>query len=185
MKRLFQRINEALGENIVVVCDVGDSLFAAADLTIHGHTEFIAPAYYATMGFGVPAAIGVQVANSKLRPIVLVGDGGFQMTGTELSTAVYNGFNPVVLVLNNKGYTTERYLQDGPFNDIPNWNYHKLPELLGGGRGFEVRTEGELDQSLKAAFQNKDTFSLLNIHLDQFDISPALDRLTRRLAKNL
>jgi indolepyruvate decarboxylase len=185
MKRLFQRLNEALGENIVVVCDVGDALFAAADLTIHGHTEFIAPAYYATMGFGVPAAIGVQVANSKLRPIVLVGDGGFQMTGTELSTAVANGFNPVVLVLNNKGYTTERFLQDGPFNDIPNWNYHKLPELLGGGRGFEIRTEGEFDQSLKAAFQNKDSFSLLNIHLDPFDISPALDRLTRRLAKKI
>ncbi len=59
------------------------------------------------------------------------------------------------------------------------------PSLLGGGRGFEIRTEGELDQSLKAAFQNKDTFSLLNIHLDPFDISPALDRLTRRLAKKI
>jgi indolepyruvate decarboxylase len=185
MKRLFQLINETLGENMVVVADVGDSLFAASDLTIHGHTEFLAPAYYTSMGFAIPAAIGVQVANSKLRPIVLVGDGAFQMTCMELSTAVAHGFNPVVLVLNNGGYTTERFLQDGPFNDIPNWNYHRLPDLVGGGWGFEVHTEGDLDQALKAALQNKDTFSLLNIHLDPRDISPALERLTRRLAKKL
>ncbi len=185
MKRLFQRINETLGENMVVVADVGDSLFAASDLTIHRHTEFLAPAYYTSMGFAIPAAIGVQTANSKLRPIVLVGDGAFQMTCMELSTAVAHGFNPVVLVLNNRGYTTERFLQDGPFNDIPNWNYHRLPDLVGGGWGFEIHTEGELDQSLKAALQNKDTFSLLNIHLEPRDISPALERLTRRLAKKL
>lgn len=185
MKRLFQRINETLGENMVVVADVGDALFAASDLTIHQHTEFLAPAYYTSMGFAIPAAIGVQTANAKLRPIVLVGDGAFQMTCMELSTAVAHGFNPVVLVLNNRGYTTERFLQDGPFNDIPNWNYHRLPDLVGGGWGFEIHTEGELDQSLKAALQNKDTFSLLNIHLEPRDISPALERLTRGLAKKL
>jgi indolepyruvate decarboxylase len=185
VKRLFQRINETLGDNMVVVADVGDSLFAASDLIIHRHTEFLAPAYYTSMGFAIPAAIGVQAANSKLRPIVLVGDGAFQMTCMELSTAVANGFNPVVLVLNNRGYTTERFLQDGPFNDIPNWNYHRLPDLVGGGWGFEIHTEGELDQALKAALQNNDTFSLLNIHLEPRDISPALERLTRRLAKKL
>jgi indolepyruvate decarboxylase len=185
MKRLFQRINQTLGDNMVVVADVGDSLFAASDLTIHQHTEFLAPAYYTSMGFAMPAAVGVQVANPKLRPIVLVGDGAFQMTCMELSTALYLGFNPVVLVLNNRGYTTERFLQDGPFNDIPLWNYHKLPELFRGGWGFEIRTEGELDQSLKAALENKDTFSLLNIHLEPDDVSPALVRLTKRLAKRL
>jgi indolepyruvate decarboxylase len=185
IKRLFQRINETLGDNMVVVADVGDSLFAASDLTIHQHTEFLAPAYYTSMGFAMPAAVGVQVANAKLRPIVLVGDGAFQMTCMELSTALYLGFNPVVLVLNNRGYTTERFLQDGPFNDIPLWNYHRLPDLFGGGWGFEIRTEGELDQSLKAALENKETFSLLNIHLEPDDVSPALERLTRRLAKRL
>ncbi len=45
--------------------------------------------------------------------------------------AVRHGYNPIVVVLNNKGYTTERFLQEGPFNDILNWNYHRLPDLLG------------------------------------------------------
>ncbi len=185
VKRLFARMNEMLDERTVVVADVGDSLFAASDLTIYRHTEFISPAYYTSMGFSIPAAVGIQVANPDLRPLVFVGDGAFQMTCLELSTAARHGFNPIVMVLNNKGYTTERFLQDGPFNDIPNWHYHRLPDLLGRGWGFEVRTEGDLEKALSAAFANKDTFSLLNIHLDPKDISPALKRLAQRLSKRL
>ena len=184
-RRLFERINEMLDETMVVVADVGDCLFGAADLSIHRRTEFVSPAYYTSMGFAIPASVGVQVANPDLRPIVLVGDGAFQMTCLELSTAVRHGFNPIVVVLNNKGYTTERFLQDGPFNDILNWHYHRLPDLLGGGWGFEVRTEGDLDQALNAALANHDTFSLLNVHLDPLDVSPALNRLAKRLSKKL
>ncbi|HET6422391.1 MAG TPA: thiamine pyrophosphate-binding protein [Planctomycetaceae bacterium] len=183
--RLFARINELLDENMVVVADVGDCLFGAADLTIYRRTEFLSPAYYTSMGFAIPASIGAQVGNPKLRPIVLVGDGAFQMTCLELSTAVRHGFNPIVIVLNNKGYTTERFIQDGPFNDILNWDYHRLPDLLGDGWGFEIHTEGELDQSLNAALAHRDSFSLLNVHLDPFDVSPALKRLGESLSKRI
>jgi indolepyruvate decarboxylase len=184
-KRLFARVNQLLDENMIVVADVGDSLFAAADLTIYRDTEFISPAYYTSMGFAIPASVGAQFGNSRLRPIVLVGDGAFQMTCLELSTAVRHGFNPIVLVLNNKGYGTERFLCDGPFNDILNWEYHRLPDLLGGGWGFEVRTEGDLDKALNAALANRDRFSLLNVHLEPSDISPALDRLAKSLSKRI
>jgi indolepyruvate decarboxylase len=114
---------------------------------------------------------------------VLVGDGAFQMTCMELSTTVRMGFNPIVVVLNNKGYSTERFIQEGPFNDIHNWNYHKMPELLGSGWGFEVMTEGDLEKAFNAAFGNLDSFSLINVHLDKHDVSPALKRLAARLAK--
>lgn len=184
-RRLFARVNQLLDENMVVVADVGDSLFAAADLTIYRDTEFISPAYYTSMGFAIPASVGAQFGNLKLRPIVLVGDGAFQMTCLELSTAVRHGFNPIVLVLNNKGYGTERFLCEGPFNDILNWEYHRLPDLLGGGWGFEVHTEGDLDKALNAALANRDRFSLLNIHLEPTDISPALERLAKTLSKRI
>ena len=183
--RLFHRINELLNENMVVVADVGDCLFGAADLAIYCDTEFLSPAYYTSMGFAVPASLGAQFGNPKLRPIVLVGDGAFQMTCLELSTAMAHGFNPIVIVLNNKGYGTERFLQEGPFNDIPNWEYHRLPEFLGGGLGFEVRTEGELESALKEALANCDRFSLLNVHLAATDISPALERLAQTLSKRI
>jgi indolepyruvate decarboxylase len=183
--RLFARINDLLDETMIVVADVGDCLFGAADLTIYKKTEFLSPAYYTSMGFAIPASIGVNVAAPDRRPIVLVGDGAFQMTCMELSTAVRHGFNPIVIVLNNKGYTTERFLQDGPFNDILNWNYHRMPDLLGGGWGFEVRTEGQLDQALNAALANKGTFSILNVHLEPDDISQSLKRLAEGLSKRL
>ena len=185
VRRLFQRVNEVLDDDTVVVADVGDSLFGASDLTIYRHTEFLSPAYYTSMGFAVPAALGAQVANRNLRPIVMVGDGAFQMTCLELSTIARHGFNPIVIVLNNRGYTTERFLQEGPFNDIPNWNYHRMPDLIGAGWGFEVRTEGELEKALRAALANSDSFSLLNVHLKPTDTSDALQRLTERLSKRL
>ncbi|WP_166831464.1 alpha-keto acid decarboxylase family protein [Thalassoroseus pseudoceratinae] len=185
IKRLYQRINGLLDESMCVIADVGDSLFAASDLTIYRHTEFISPAYYTSMGFAVPASVGVQVAKPELRPLVLVGDGAFQMTGMELSTSLKLGFNPIVMVLNNKGYTTERFLQEGPFNDIPNWNYHRLPDVIGGGWGFEVHTEGELEKAIQAALANTDSFSLLNIHLEPHDTSPALQRLAARMSEHL
>ncbi len=180
---LFDRVNRTLDDEMVVIADVGDSLFAASDLTIHKHTEFLSPAYYTSMGFAIPAAVGVQTANRDLRPLVLVGDGAFQMTCLELSTAIRHKYNPIVVVLNNKGYTTERFLRDGPFNDILNWDYHRINDLLGDGWGFEVHTVGELHQAMKAALANEDAFSLLNVHLAPHDISPALDRLAQRMSK--
>ena len=184
-KRLFERINELLDEHTVVVADVGDSLFGASDLVIHRDSEFLSPAYYTSMGFAVPAAVGVQVANRRLRPLVLVGDGAFQMTGMELSTAVRLKFNPIVIVLNNKGYTTERFLQEGPFNDLQEWRFHALPAVLGGGIGVEVRTEGELEAALVTALEQRDTISILNVHLKRDDISPALERLTNTLRQRI
>ena len=103
------------------------------------------------MGFAVPASLGAQMARPKLRPLVLVGDGAFQMTGMELSSIVRQRLNPVVIVLNNAGYGTERHIHDGPFNDLLTWNYHKLPEFLGAGRAFLVETEAQLDAALDAA----------------------------------
>ncbi|MBL8849957.1 MAG: alpha-keto acid decarboxylase family protein, partial [Planctomycetaceae bacterium] len=182
---LFEFLDEVLDDEMVVVADVGDCLFGSSDLTIHKHTEFISPAYYTSMGFAIPAAIGVQVGNRKLRPLVVVGDGAFQMTSLELSTAVRQKLNPIVVVLNNKGYTTERFLQEGPFNDIQNWNYHRLPDLLGAGWGFEVRTMGDLRQSMKAALAHQDAYSILNVHLEPLDVSPALQRLAARLSKRI
>ena len=146
-------------------------------------TEFISPAYYTSMGFAVPAALGAGMANPGTRALVIVGDGAFQMTGMELSTVARYRLNPIVVVLNNHGYTTERFLLDGPFNDIHEWDFHKIPEVLGGGIGFEVRTEEELDASLGPQWRTPASFSLLNVHLDPYDRSPALERLGVRLSK--
>lgn len=183
--RLFERVNEFLGDSSIVVADVGNALFGASDLLIRHRTEFLGPAYYASMGFAVPAALGAQMARPDLRPLVLVGDGAFQMTGMELSTIARFGLNPVVIVLNNNGYGTERHIHDGPFNDVLAWKYHKLPEVFGKGRGFLVETEEQLDAALDAAAKHTESFCLLDVHLDPMDRSAALARLAERLAERL
>ena len=185
VKRLFERLNSFVTAGMVVIADVGDALFGAADLLIRHRTEFLGPAYYASMGFAVPAAIGAQLASPGLRPLVLVGDGAFQMTGMELSTAVRYGLNPIVIVLNNGGYGTERHMQDGPYNDILGWNYHRIPEILRAGRGFLVETEEQLEEALLSAQSYTEGFCLLEVRLDPADRSPALQRLAERLSKRL
>ncbi len=183
--RLFARLDRMLGEDMVVIADIGDSLFGSADLHMTRRTEFISPAYYTSMGFAVPAAVGAGMAQPEHRALVIVGDGAFQMTGMELSTIARYGLNPIVVVLNNKGYTTERFILEGSFNDVHEWKFHKIPEVLGTGLGIEVRTEGELDAALEAALAHTSSFSLLNVHLDPMDRSPALERLATKLAGRL
>jgi indolepyruvate decarboxylase len=182
--RLFGCLNAFIDESTTVVADVGDALFAAIDLVVEAW-EFIAPAYYLSLGFAIPGAIGVQLANPRTRPLVIVGDGAFQMTGMELTTAVRYGLDPIVILLDNAGYGTERPMLDGPFNDIVPWRYEQLPDILGAGHGFDVRTEGDLDVALTAARTERGAFSLLRVHLDPDDMSPALRRLTALIAERV
>jgi indolepyruvate decarboxylase len=181
--RLIARLNDQIDGQTIVIADIGDALFSASELTIRGRTEFISPAYYTSMGFSVPAALGAHLARPEARVLVICGDGAFQMTGMELSTIVRHGFAPIVIVLDNKGYGTERYLHAGnwQYNDIHPWRYSKLPEVLGGGVGYEVRTEGEFDAALKRAWQEKSQLSLIQVHLALDDCSQALRRLVERL----
>jgi len=184
INRLFQCLDSFLKNNMIVLADVGDALFGSTDLVIHNKTEFLSSAYYASMGFAVPASIGAQFANPKLRPLVIVGDGAFQMTGMEISTSYRFNLNPIVLVLNNQGYGTERSILDGHFNDIPMWDYSKIPKLIGGGIGYLIETEEQFEDSLLQAERNKESFSILDIRLDRYDKSTALQRLTDSLRKS-
>jgi indolepyruvate decarboxylase len=173
IQRMIARLNEQLADDTIVIADIGDSLFGATELTIRGRTEFLSPAYYTSMGFSVPAALGAQAARPEARVIVLVGDGAFQMTGMELSTIVRHGYDPIVIVLDNGGYGTERFLHPGDWahNEIHAWSYAKLPEVLRGGTGYEARTEEEFDAALRRAWDDRTGMSLIQVHIDPRDSS--------------
>jgi indolepyruvate decarboxylase len=185
LRGLFSHLESLLDAKTLVVADIGEALFAGADLRVHKSAEFISPAYYTSMGFAVPASVGVGFADPSLRPIVLVGDGAFQMTGTELSTCLRYGQAPVVIILNNRGYSTEREILDGPFNDVHEWRYERICDLVGGGIGHRVGTHGEVVRALDEAVADKKQMHVLNVLLNPADRSPAMVRLARRLAKRL
>ena len=187
ISRMIERLDEQLDGDTVVIADVGDALFASTELTTRGRTEFLSPAYYTSMGFAVPAALGVHVAKPGTRVVAIVGDGAFQMTGMELSNLVRHKFATVVIVLDNGGYGTERLLHPGKweFNDVHPWRYAKLPEVLGGGKGYVVRTESEFDAALNAAWKDRSGPSILQVMLDSKDCSSALARLGERMSKTV
>jgi TPP-dependent 2-oxoacid decarboxylase len=179
--RLIARLNAALTPDSMVVCDTGDCLFAATELRVHKGSEFFASAFYTSMGFAVPAALGAQVARPEGRPLVLVGDGAFQMTGTELSTIARLGLDAIVIVFNNSGYGTERFILDGPFNDVAVWRFHRLGEVFGPLDGYEAGTEDEFELALNSALAQRARPSLIDVHLAPDDASPAMRRLAEYL----
>lgn len=181
IERLFSCINTFLDDNTTVIAEPGDCLFGALDLRVHGMAEFISPAYYASLGFAVPASIGVQLAAENYRPLVLVGDGSFQMTGIELSTSLRYGLSPIVVIFNNGGYATFRSLIDGQFNDIMPWKYADIIKIFGQGEGYKVTTEDELFSALSAAKKNTSSPSIIDVVLDKHDYSVRLKKLMERL----
>jgi TPP-dependent 2-oxoacid decarboxylase len=183
--RLIARLDRFLAPETEVVCDTGDCLFAAIDLRVHQDSGFLATAFYTTMGFAVPAALGAQIARPDHRPLVLVGDGAFQMTGTELSTIAHLRLNPIVIVFNNQGYSTERFILDGPFNDISPWRFDRLGEVFGPLKGFDATTEEELEDALCQAAAEQSAPCLINVHLSPGDSSPAMRRLAEHLGKRI
>ena len=180
--RIFADVGARINEHVIVIADPGDALGGGLDLPINRGAGFLCPAFYASLGFAVPASIGVGLAVPNARPLVLVGDGAFQMGGTELTTAVRFGVAPIVVVINNDGYAIERYMLDGTFNDILRWEYSKLPDLLGAGNGFRVETEGEFQAALDAAFADTSVFSIIDVRIGKLDVSDSLKRLTASMA---
>jgi indolepyruvate decarboxylase len=152
--------------------DVGDCLFTAMDLI---PTDYVAPGYYASMGFGVPAAIGVQVASGR-RPIAIVGDGAFQMTGMELGHCKRLGLDPIVVVLNNGDWgMLSAFRPQAGYTRLGDWNLAACADAL-GGRGWSVRTRAQLAEALDKAAKGRGRFHLLDVHIAREALSPTLRR---------
>lgn len=185
IERLIACINSFLDDDTVVIADAGDALFASLDLCVHGDTEFLSPAYYASLGFAVPASIGVQLAAPKKRPLVLAGDGSFQMSAMELSAGIPHGLNPIIVVFNNGGYGTFRPMLDGYFNDIQPWKYADIVKIIGAGTGYTVSKEDELSAALAAAKKNNSSPSIIDVKLDKYDLSARGKKLIDNLKKRV
>ena len=179
---VFRILSLHLDERCCVIADIGDAIFGAVGIRSARQAQFIAPAYYMSMGFAVPASIGVAKAIPSLRPYVLVGDGAFQMTGAEVSTAVRLGLNPIIIVLNNDGYGTMRKIREGCFNVITQWNYSKICDLVGGGKGITASTNGEFDDALSRA-QKSDRVHVIEVRISRDDTSHQLARIAAEVRK--
>jgi len=180
--RLMECVASFLDEKIRLIVDPGDCLFGSVELP--AQSLMLASGYYATMGYAVPAALGAAKADPSLRPMVLVGDGAFLMTGLELLSATYHGVKPIVIVVDNEGYGTQRPMDDGPFNDIPALRSEELPRAFGVGVGLLCNSEDELHAALNRATQTEEFF-IIRARVPKGQYSPGLIRLTSALKKRI
>jgi indolepyruvate decarboxylase len=167
-------INDLFSEHdhMPMTADTGDCLFVAMEIE---NTALAAPGYYAGMGFGVPAGIGVAAATGR-RPMVLVGDGAFQMTGWELGNCRRYGLDPIVVLLNNRSWEMLRVFQpESAFNDLDDWNFAAIVPSL-GGHGERVSTRQELATALEDAVERRGVFSLVEVMLPRGATSNTLAR---------
>ena len=168
-------------KKFMVVAESGDSLFGGIDIKVGDDGLYLAQGFYASMGFAVPGALGAQIG-MRLRPLVLTGDGGFQMTGVEIAHAPRYKLSPIVVLLNNGGWGIFRPIakrQD--LLDLPSWRYSELARLW-GGLGFRAETVAELRQALERA-ANSSSFAIIEVTIGYRDLSPITVKYIRASAK--
>jgi indolepyruvate decarboxylase len=169
-------------DNSIVIAETGVSLFSAAEMLMPEGATFIGQTFYGSIGYTVGATLGACMAAQDRRVVLFVGDGSFQVTCQDISTMIRNNLKPIIFLINNDGYTIERVIVDHPYNDIQPWHYHKLAEVFGGTPGFDVRTEGELEEVLEKILTS-DGLIFIEIHTGRLDCPESLRSAGRSMAK--
>lgn len=178
---VLQQVIGASSLNPPLVADIGDSLFIAMDIP---SMPLLASAYYATMGFAIPAAQGLQAATGE-RPIVLVGDGAFQMTGWELINCARYGWDPIVILLNNGSWEMLRQFQpDSDYTRLSAVSYATLAKGL-GGETVTAHSSNEFARALDSALQKRGTFQLIELMLSPGDCTSTMKRYIIAIRDNM
>jgi indolepyruvate decarboxylase len=142
----------------------------------------VAPGYYAGMGFGVPAALGLQAATAR-RPIAIVGDGAFQMTGLELGHCRRHGWDPIVIVLDNGGWgMISAFRPHARYADLGEWDFASIARSL-GGRGTRVATRAELARALEDAARERGRFHLIHAKITPGTLSERMQRFAAAVSR--
>ena len=182
VERAVRAIESHLDERHGLLLDPGEALFSSVDIRVPAWAH--ASAYYATMGYALPAALGAAQADPAHRPVVIVGDGAFSMTGLEVAACAFHSVPVIVIVLDNQGFGTQRPMLDGSFNDIPALAAEEIVRVIGTGQGRLVHTEQEMDDALASAIASDGVF-IIRVVVPKLGRSAGLTRLGEALAKRL
>ncbi len=180
---IFPLLQNFLKNDDTIVIETGIISFASSKMKLKVNSNYISQTMWGSIGWATPASFGAAIADRTKRPILFTGEGSHQLTMQEIANMFKYDIKPVILLLNNSGYTIERYLSNNPddiFNDITKWDYKKELELFSGGKKFEyfsVKTSNELQNALnKAQEMQKQGLVFIEIFTDKMDIPDAMRR---------
>jgi len=186
LRELRRQIQDLLDGSSDVVVETGDSWFNGQKLRLPPGARYFFQMQYGSIGWAVGATLGVALgAPDGRRTVALIGDGSFQLTAQEVSTMIRHGANPIIFLLNNRGYTIEVEIHDGPYNNIKNWDYAGLMDVFnageGNGLGLRARTAGDLADAIARARAHPGPV-LIECALDRDDCTPELLEWGSRVA---
>ena len=154
---LFKTFRQVLPKNAAITLDAGTLCLQATDALNYWEPKSLySPLDFGLVGFSFACGLGIKLAQPE-RPVVsLMGDGGFGMTVSELSTAVDHGINTVTVVMNNQCWGAEKAYQRDFFGeryigaDVSSPRFDKLAELYGAA-GFRAETNAQVADAIEAA----------------------------------
>jgi acetolactate synthase I/II/III large subunit len=156
---VMRELEGLLTPDAICTCDAGNFAgWPQRFINFADGQRFFGPTNGA-MGYSVPAAVGLKIANPHRMVVSFVGDGGFLMTGQEIATAFHHGVAPVILVFNNQMYGTIRMYQERSFpgrvsgTALTNPDFARLIESF-GGHGETVTTTAEFAPAFRRALDS-------------------------------
>ena len=157
-----------------IASDVGQhQMFAALHYPFDLPRRWINSGGAGTMGFGLPAALGVKLAHPDATVVCVTGDGSIQMNIQELSTATQYGIPVVVICLNNHFLGMVKQWQDLIYSGRHSQTYmNSLPDFVKlaesyGHVGIQISTPDELESKLQEAFSIKNKLVFVDINVDE------------------
>lgn len=181
----YPKIQRFLEEGDILVAETGTFMNGISQIRMPKAAKYIAQAGWESIGYATPAAFGACIAAPDQRVLLFTGDGSLQLTVQEISSLLARGCHPIIFILNNDGYTIEKYLnvktENQKYNEVPMWSYTKLAEAFGGDAyTARARTNRELDEAMdEARIQCKNKLCIIEmIAADPMD-APEYLRRTR------
>lgn len=171
-------VEASITPKTTLIAETGDSWFIGQNVALPDGAKYMVQMQYGSIGWSVGALLGVALAEGAKRDVIaLIGDGSFQVTAQELSTLIRYQCKATILLLNNKGYTIEVQIHDGPYNDIQVWDYKGIIDVFNGldgkGLGLQASTCGELRAALDQADKH-DGLCLIECDLARDDCTSEL-----------
>ncbi|ECL2126642.1 alpha-keto acid decarboxylase family protein [Salmonella enterica subsp. enterica] len=181
----WQTLQQYLKPGDIVLVDQGTAAFGAAALSLPDGAEVVVQPLWGSIGYSLPAAFGAQTACPDRRVILIIGDGAAQLTIQEMGSMLRDGQAPVILLLNNDGYTVERAIHGAAqrYNDIASWNWTQIPPVLNAAQQAECWRVGQAIQLAEVLerLARPQRLSFIEVMLPKADLPELLRTVTRAL----